>query len=251
MMQDERTGGIQAIARAGAVLRALEQRPEGASLAELAQAVELPKSTVHRLVGALASEQLTDVEAGGHVHLGPALARLAAATRPALVKRLRGLIEELSAELQETVDLAVLDGAAMRFVDQVPGPQRLRAVSAVGEEFPLHCTANGKAMLAALEPHAALALLPARLPRLTPHTITGRARLAGELERVRKTGIAYDREEHTEGICAIGAIVFDQAGPAGALSVPVPAPRFEREQSRYAKALAKAAKRGSVLLGAG
>ncbi|HEY1834967.1 MAG TPA: IclR family transcriptional regulator [Solirubrobacteraceae bacterium] len=249
-MQDARTGGIQAIARAGAVLRALEQRPEGVSLAELAQAVELPKSTVHRLVGALATEELTDVEAGGRVHLGPALARLAAATRPALVERLRALIEQLSVELEETVDLAVLDGAAMRFVDQVPGPQRLRAVSAIGAEFPLHCTANGKAMLAALEPRVALSLLSARLPRLTPNTITSRTRLAAELTQVGKTGVAYDREEHSEGICALGAVVFDQAGPAAALSIPVPTPRFEREQVRYAKALMKASRTGSVLLGA-
>ena len=82
--------------------------------------------------------------------LGPLLERLAAATRLTLPERVRPALEQLRAELEETVDLAVLDGAQLRFVDQLPAPHRLRAVSAVGETFPLHCTANGKALLGLL-----------------------------------------------------------------------------------------------------
>jgi DNA-binding IclR family transcriptional regulator len=248
---DPHRPGVQSIARAGRVLRALESAPDGLPLVELAAAVELPKSTVHRLVGALADEGLVHAGAGGHVTLGPLLERLAAATRLTLPERVRPALERLRGELDETVDLAVLDGAELRFVDQLPGPHRLSAVSAVGEAFPLHCTANGKALLAALPPERALALLPARLPRLTPATIAARPALLAELERIRARpgGLAFDREEHTEGICAAGAVVRDASGaPAAVVSVPVPTPRFRRLEARLARALPAAADDATRLL---
>ena len=242
--------GIQAIARAGRVLRALEDAPDGLGLAELAERVALPKSTVHRLVGALAREELTASAPDGRIVLGSAIARMAGAGRAALPARLRPVLEELSRETGETVDLAVLDGASVRFVDQLAGPQRLRAVSAVGAEFPLHCTANGKALLAALGPDTARRLLPARLKRYTAGTVTSRALLIEELATIAREGVAYDREEHTEGISAVGAAILDASGPVAALSVPVPSTRFAGAEDRYAQAVRAASERASALLGA-
>ena len=242
--------GIQAIARAGRVLRALEAAPGGLALGELAASVSLPKSTVHRLTAALADEELVATAPGGRIVLGGGLARLAVAGAAALPARLRPALERLARATGETVDLAVLDGDAVRFVDQLAGPQRLRAVSAVGEEFPLYCTANGKALLAALGPARARELLPARLRRLTPHTITSHRALAAELERVARDGVAFDREEHSEGICAVGAAVHAPGGPVAALSVPVPTPRFAGSEERLAGAVREAARQASALLGA-
>jgi DNA-binding IclR family transcriptional regulator len=248
MISTMRNTGVQSIARAAAILRALERAPEGLGLGPLAAAVELPKSTVHRLVGALAEEELVDQGEDGRVRLGGGLARLAAAGREALADRLRPVLVELRRELDETVDLAVLDGAGARFVDQVPAPHRLRAASAVGEVFPLHCTANGKALLAALPEERVAALLPERLPRLTPRTIASREDLLEQLRAVRRDGFAVDREEHTEGICAVGAAVLDAAGPVAAISVPVPAQRFGGREGELAEKVRAAAARGSKLL---
>jgi DNA-binding IclR family transcriptional regulator len=232
--------GVQAIARAGAVLRALERHPEGIALADLALAVKLPKSTVHRLVGALAAEELVDT-GESHIRLGTGLVRLGAASRQTLRHEVRPVLERLHGELGETVDLAVLDGSAARFIDQLAATHRLRAVSAIGLAFPLHCTANGKALLAALDPEEALARLPSRLERMTARTITSRAAIVVELEQVRRDGVAFDREEHTEGICAVGAAVYDAAGLAGTISIPVPTPRFRGSEKRYANAVRAAA----------
>lgn len=246
-----RRAGIQSIARAAQVLRAVAAVPGGLGLAELAGAVELPKSTVHRIVGALSAEGLLAQAGDGSIVLGAGLGELAAAAPDPLPELLRPLLEELSAQLGETVDLAVRDGARVRFLDQVQGSHRLRAVSAVGEEFPLHCTANGKALLAALPEASVTALLPARLARLTPATIATRRELMEELERVRAAGVAYDREEHSEGICAVGALVSDGRGGLAALSVPVPAGRFARSEKRCAQAVAATAARASQVLRAG
>lgn len=238
----ERRHGVQAIARAAAVLRALGTVPEGLTLSEVAAAAELPKSTAHRIVAALAAEGLAASGADSRIRLGAAVARLGTASREALGEQLRPLLLRLRRELDETVDLAVLDGAAVRFVDQVPAPRRLRAMSSIGELFPLHCTANGKALLAALPEEETLALLPSRLPRLTPQTITSRGRLLKELAAIRVAGVAYDHEEHTEGICAVG-VAIDVAGDpaAAAISVPVPSQRFAGNERRLANAVRAAA----------
>jgi DNA-binding IclR family transcriptional regulator len=246
---DAPRGGVQSIARAGAVLRALEAKPAGLPLGELSAAVGLPKSTVHRLVAALAAEELVGTAPDGRIRLGGGLTRLGAASRESLGAELMPVLRQLRSELDETVDLAVLDGTVARFVEQIAAPHRLRAVSAVGAAFPLHCTANGKALLAALPDEHALSLLPARLDRFTPNTIVTRKALLAELSEVRSDGLAYDREEHTEGICAIGAAVSDAAGgPVAAISVPVPTPRFQGQETRYADSLRSAAGAATQLL---
>src|SRR5450759_403776 len=154
------------------------------------------------------------------------------------------MLEELSREVNETVDLSVLDRSRATFVDQVVAPHRLRAVSSVGESFLLHCTANGKAFLAAMSPLDLARAMSGNLATLTPHTITEPAALQQELERVRAEGIAYDREEHSEGICAVGTTIRGLTGVAVAVSVPLPAQRFYGRESLLRDALLTWAQRG-------
>jgi DNA-binding IclR family transcriptional regulator len=226
-------GGVQVIARAAQILRALEGEPGGLSLSQLADRIDLPRSTVHRVVSALAAEGLVAAASpNGRVRLGPELARLAVASRRELRQELRPYMERLFETLNETVDCAVLDGDRLRFVDQIAAPHRLRAVSAVGATFPLHCTANGKALLAELPADEVSRMLPSRLKRYTDNTMTARADVMRELDEVRKRGVAYDREEHTVGISAAGFAVHDAFGSLAALSVPLPTQRFEGRERK-------------------
>lgn len=250
LASEPRRNGIQVISRVADVLRALEHAPDGLSLSELALAVAIPKSSVHRLVSALEAEDFVTPAGVGKIHLGSGIARLGAATRDGLRDQIRPFLVRLHQQLEDTVDLAVLDGSNARFIDHIPAPHRLRAVSAVGAAFPLYCTANGKALLAAMPEEQASALLPARLPALTEHTITARKDLWAELDRIRAERVAYDREEHTLGICALGAIIRDPYGPVAAISVPVPAQRFAGNEHDLAKALLQACDECSELLGA-
>lgn len=226
------TSGMQLISRAARIMRALADHAAGLTLSELAVTVGLPKSSAHRIVGALQAEQLVSPGANGKLRLGAGAAHLAAGARGALRDQLRPYLDRLARTTGETVDLAVLEDDAMRCIDQIPAPHRLRAVSVIGATFPLHCTANGKALLAVLSREQVATLLPPRLPALTPHTITTRSELWTELDRVRADGVAFDREEHHVGIVAVGAVVADAFGPLGAISIPTPTTRFvgrERE----------------------
>jgi len=233
-----RKQSIQVISRAISVLRALEDEPKGLSLGEIAQRVGLARSTVQRIVDALRSEQfLIAASPTAGVRLGPALVRLAASASVEFDDITRPIIAELSQAVGETVDLSVLKGRSAVFTDQIQGSHRLRAVSAIGDSFPLHCTANGKAILSVLPEDKLRVLLRGPLPRLTANTITRAPELLREIEECRRTGIAVDDEEHTEGISAIGTGFVDPLGRAIALSVPVPTTRFRRIRTDLATRL--------------
>jgi IclR family transcriptional regulator, acetate operon repressor len=230
--------GVQVIARAADILRALEGS-NGMSLGQLAARVSLPKSTVQRITNALDSENfVVSASPGGRLRLGPALVRIAHSIRFPIADTAGPYLRELSEKTGETVDLAVLDGEKAVFVDQIPGSHRLRAVSAIGVSFPLHCTANGKAMLAALDAEE-LSRLKKRmhLTGYTDNSIRSWEKLEQELLRIRKTGLAYDREEHSMGISAIGTAIIGFEGEIAAITIPTPTVRFTKNEPELAKAL--------------
>jgi DNA-binding IclR family transcriptional regulator len=236
--------GIQVIARAADILRALRLAPSGLSQAEVSERVGLARSTTHRLLNALEDEGLVDSDGPrGRYRLGPQVTRLADAARQGLLASLHSLMEELSHEVSETVDLSMRSQNQATYVDQVVAPHRLRAVSPVGESYSLHCTASGKAFLAAMSPQDLAQATAGRLARLTDRTITDHEELAAELERVRAEGIAYDREEETEGICAVGTMIRGLTGLSVAVSIPTPAPRFYRREPALRDALLRWAQR--------
>lgn len=238
LAEDSRSGGIQVIARAAEMLRLLQAHPDGLNQAEIGERLGMPRSTVSRILNALDDEGLVASRAArGRYRLGPEIARMSSTVRRGVVIDVHPFMEELSRELEETVDLSILDGDRATFVDQVVSPHRLRAISAVGESFPLHCCANGKALLASLSEAQQAQAVPSRLARLTANTITTPAALRKELDRVRADGVAYDREEQTEGICAVGAVLTGVAEQSVAVSVPVPGQRFYRRETELAEAL--------------
>ncbi|MGA2893351.1 MAG: IclR family transcriptional regulator [Xanthobacteraceae bacterium] len=229
---------VQVIARAVSILRALEGQSSGLSLGQIAQEVNLARSTVQRIVAALAAEKLLIAASPtGRVRLGPTILRLAASVTTDFVSVARPFLVSLSNELRETVDLAAVKRDRLIFIDQVIGSQRLRTVSGVGETFPLYCTANGKAHLARLDDDAIEQLIGRSYEKRTPNSVGSLAELLRDLKSVRKTGVAFDREEHTLGICAVGVALQDPLGNSVAISVPVPAPRFYDRQDFIAKRL--------------
>lgn len=227
---EERGNGIQVIARSAAILRALESQKAGMSLGQIAKLVDLPRSTVQRIVNALEAEQLVSVDqAGGGVRLGVALTRLAASVYTDVRTVARPHVEELARRVGETVDLAVLRGDAVVFVDQVTSDRQLRVVSAVGAAFPLHCTANGKALLAWMTDQEIERLVGVSPRRYTSATRTSLAEVLADVAGARERGYALDREEHSEGISALGVAIRASDAVPYALSVPTPTSRFESQ----------------------
>ncbi|MGO4852672.1 IclR family transcriptional regulator [Phaeovulum sp. W22_SRMD_FR3] len=238
MADDGSRNGIQVIARAAAILRALRGAQGGMSLGQIAEAVDLPRSTVQRIVGALQDERMIIASLqGGGLRIGPEMQSFADAARYSIVESCRLLLTELSQATGETADLSVQRGAGMIFLDQVPGTHRLRTISSVGEVFPLTNTANGKACLALMPEPAAMKLARAEWDRRGLQ-IDADA-FAAELGQIRETGLAYDIDQHTDGICAIGIAFRDWAGDLHAISVPIPSTRYAEQAPVVEQAILK------------
>jgi DNA-binding IclR family transcriptional regulator len=234
----ESQGGVQVIARVGQVLRALDGEAQGLSLAQLADRVGLPRSTVHRIVTALIAESLVATASpAGRVRIGPELARLASASQAEPWKDAEPYMQRIFGEIGETVDCSVLDGDHVRLIHGIAAHHHLRVTADVGTTFPLHCSSKGRAILAAYSPDVAARMLPDPLERYTDKTVTSRAELLGILDTVRKTGIAYNREEATPGICSAAIAIRGSSGVLLAISVPVPTQRYWSLEEKITRVL--------------
>jgi len=233
----ERRDGVQVLSRAALLLRELSTAPEGLTPIALADRVGLPRSTCYRIVGALCQEGLMRLAPSGRLHIGAGLIGIAAAGRRELRRDAAPHLKRLSLELHETVELVVLDGDEALFTDQYVPQRSLRVVAEVGDRFPLFCTACGKALLAELAPAEAERLIPDPIKPVTRHTNLDRRLLLEEIDAVRATGVAYDHQEHTLGVSAVGAAVHDPGGSMAAITVAMPAARLEGREERVAEAL--------------
>ncbi len=230
--------GVQVIARAASVLRALEGKPEGLSLGQIAREVGLARSTVQRIVAALAKEDfVTEARPGHGVRIGPGLARIAASLSSNFTEILHPHLVALRDEVGETVDLSILSGGSAVFIDQIPGQQRLVALSGIGERFPLHCTANGKAILSCFSREDAAVLIDKSVAEHPEHPLADRGKLVRELDAARRRHLAFDPAEHGIGISAVGVAVLDPFGRPVAVSIPAPTHRFNEQRDALAQAL--------------
>lgn len=206
------------------------------SLGKIAEQVGLPRSTVQRITSALAEENFVISDAqGGGLRLGPELSSLAGAAQYNIVEHCRLLLNEVTQKTGETTDLAAIRGIGMVFLDQVPGTHRLTTVSKVGEAFPLTSTANGKACLAKMDRDEAIKLIRNEWDR--NGIKQDLPKFLEQLEDVRKSGLAYDLDEHSSGVSAIGFAFRDWAGDLHAISVPVPSTRFAEQKAIIEKTL--------------
>jgi DNA-binding IclR family transcriptional regulator len=238
-------------------IRILEAFRDGSSytVTELARALGLPKSSVYELVSTLVSEGLLAKEdPTSRYRLGLRLVELARAANQHLEVRqvARPLIEKLRDELNETVQLTILDGEEILYVDGCESSRQLRTFYQFGDRAPLHCTALGKAILANLPTDEIERRLRRRtLKAYTPATLTDPQELRRELARTAARGYSVDDMEHEEDVRCVGAPIRDREGRAFAsISVSGPAHRLRPGRDReIARQLIAAAEEISRALG--
>lgn len=231
----EKQSGIQVIRRAARILRVVRDAPDGMSLGQIALKIGLPRSTVQRIVRALQDEgMVTWSTVNGGIVLGPVMQELGAASRYDIVSDCRIILQEINEATGETVDLSVLREDGMILLDQVAGTHRLRTVTPIGEIFPFTTTANGRACLALMDDTLLADLLDRTRPALG---LAARKRLLASLDQVRREGLAYDLDDHTDGIYAIGIAFHDRHGDIYAISVPIPRSRYEAQRGEVERSL--------------
>lgn len=252
----EDAAGPRAVLRVLDVLMALASRPDGSSLAELAPRLDVPKTSLHRL--------LRTLERGGYLtcqdstyRLGPASFRLASvigsvAPATAFPACARPVIEQLAQDSHETVMLGVLleDRPELLYIDVIDSQAPVRFSVPIGDLRPLYTAASGKAVLAFMPADAQREYLATtRFEQFTPYT-TGKKDLPAQLEETRRSGVAFDGNGRELGAGALASPIFDSAGKAFAsVSVAGPTDRIMANRPQLEPLVRTAGQRISQLLG--
>jgi len=249
-----KAGPVGVLTKVLHVLEALDHAPDGLQLRDVVRQTGLNKSTAYRFLAHLENEGYLFRDDVGAYVVGPKLARLGAGTayQATLRKFSRPVMQRLWALTSETVNLGVLDGTQVLYVDVMESPHSFRLVSQVGQRRPLHCTALGKAMLAFVpleERETVIASLG--LERLAPRTIVSASRLRKEIDRVLRQGYAVDDEEAGLGSRCVSAAIIDRSKRVtGAISVSGPVSRMNRSRMlEFSRAVREGAQEISGKLG--
>lgn len=229
---------VQTIERTSRLLDKLADNPQGISIRDLSDVVELPKGTTHRLLSSLAyfgyvrqDPKTRDYFLGlrllelGQILLGQLDLR----------KYAEPFLRELAKKTGETVHLVILDRDEIVYIDKMEGdqnPSGLKMASRIGSRNPVHSTAVGKALLASFTDEEFNRFIKKKnLPKRTGNTFTDHLRLKEHLREVRLQGFSVDDEENEVGIRCVAAVICDQTGRAvAAMSISGPAFRITRER---------------------
>lgn len=205
------SSGIQSIERAFSVLLAVATEPAG--ITDVARRVNLPVSTVARLLSTL--ETLGAVirqDDGVTYRIGPTVSTLASGNDTTLIGRARPFLAELVDRVRETAGLSVIDGSEVLYLDHVGADNAVQVRDWTGERTPLHVVSSGLVFLAHQPAAVAEAYAERGLTRLTERSISTPAELTARLERVRRDGFAWTVDELEDGITSVAAPVRNRSG---------------------------------------
>jgi len=238
--------GVGVLKKALRILELVQASGSGLGVNEIGQKINISRSTAYRVLSHLEREGYVARTDRGVYRIGAKLVRLAsqASSPSALQDVARPVLQKLSQATGETVNLAVLDGDQVLYIEVIESAHDFRLVSKIGMRRPIHSTALGKALAAFLRPGECEYLIGLMsFQRLTPQTITSRTELERELEKVRCQGYALDNEETVLGARCVGAPILNSRGEAlASVSIAGPVTRVSEDKiPRFAVALKQAA----------
>lgn len=228
-MAHQNSGSVQSVVRALSLLQILAASPADCSLSEITQQAKLAPSTAHRLLNSLIQ--------AGYVSQDPDTARYGlgnnlillghrAAQKHQLIQVARPFLEQLAAQMSETINLTTRDDDMVIQLDHVDSPNILRVAYPVGERFPLHASASGKLFLAFLDDESRDRILRRKRQAYTDATLVERARLLDELGEIRRRGYSIDDNERELGVRCVAAPIRNVRGTvAAAISLTGPSLR--------------------------
>lgn len=224
---------VQSVERALAILEALGQKSQGYGCTELGQLLGLHKSTVHRLISTLHACGFAEKDPQTERYkLGNKVIYLGLEALNSLDFRRTAIpyMQELVEISRETVQLAVLDNGEVLIVERDQSPEAITVN--LGLRGQVHCTAEGKVLLAGLPRENIVNIFEHQeIRRYTANTITDISQMLLHLEKVRAQGFAINAEEMVEGVRAIAAPVYDHnSNVIAALSITGPSSRLTLER---------------------
>lgn len=229
---------VQPVYKALQVLLCLGEERRDLALSEICHRVGLPKTTTFRYLQTLSACGFVTYDPDTDLYrLGPQVWALSRTHGDWLHLRATALpvMRALRNRFNETINLAVLDGSEIVYVDIVESRRSIRSQAHLTGRDPVHTTALGKAMLAFLPEDNWRCHLPVRLSPRTAASYTSIHSLKHDLQRIRARGYSIDMGENEEDMCCIGAPVYDSSSRViAAISLTAPLWRFEERAMHYA-----------------
>jgi IclR family KDG regulon transcriptional repressor len=253
-MKDPSEYNVRAVERAARILACFDNDNPTMSLTEIAHAVDLHKSTTHRIVTTLLHQKFLERSSDGQKYrLGIRLANLGfrVIQRMDIRREAIPVMSGVRDRWDETCDLSIFDDEHVLYIEVMHSNHALTIAAAVGQHLPAHCTASGKLFVANMNPENLDSFLERTLQGHTCNTVTSPDELRSQLQQIREQGFSVDQEEYETGICAVSAPIRDQSGAmVAALSIPSPTSRMTPSRiTEISLALIDAAKSISRRLG--
>ena len=251
---------IMAVKSADRALLVLEylasvRTPRG--LAEIADALTIPRSSLHGLLRTMQNRGWlsTDESDGGlRYRIGPKALTVGASYLQSddIVRRSTPMLDALSLELGETIHLGELQGVEVMYLETRDARHSLRLVSGIGVRLPAYATALGKMLLSELDEATLAARLAAPRHALTPNTLVDEKMLRDDLTATAARGYAIDDEESTEGVRCFSFALGAGHPHRYAISCSVPVARLDRAlEAHIVGVMGKAAAEFSEPMGLG
>lgn len=226
-------GRIKSADRTILLLELLADSERSLTFTEIQKAMGVPKSSLSGLLQTLRSRGWIESRDRGHTYeIGLRALRVGTEylDRDPVVAASASALTELSEAIDETVNLARLDGGSILHLASRETHHHLRVGSRIGGRLPAHATALGLALLAERPWEEIDDLLPDPLPALTPETVVDRQQLKATLEEARTRGWARERDQSTPGITCFGmAIPGSEGYPVDSISCEIPTARVTDE----------------------
>jgi DNA-binding IclR family transcriptional regulator len=235
--------GVTVASRLLALLAAFDGTHRRLTLTELARRSGLPVSTAHRLIGELVDGGALERDDEGRYQPGRLLWKvgLSAQVQGRLREIAEPFLHDVYAATMATVHLAVRDGDQVLYLHTVRGLASTPIVSSVGSRLPMHATGVGKVLLAHAPVEVQQRVLTS-LTRVTAHTVTRPPVLAGQLDGIRRDGVATTAEEMTLGACSLAVPVIRSSDASVAAAIGVVVGSLKRDRLRLLGALQVAAR---------
>jgi len=228
---------LSSVRNAARLLKEFSRGSREIGVTELSRRLGIGKSTAHRLLNTLAEERLLEQDPDtGAYRLGLAIYELGTAVslHSDLHEACSPILDQLRNATRETVQVAVLDGREVVYVERRESPQTLRLFGRVGHRNSAHCTSTGKLLLAYLPEDRLEALLKDwTLTRKTPYTVVDPAILRQQLDVIRTQGWAENVNEAEVGVASVAAPIRNgRAEVVAAVSVAGPLQRLTGDSLR-------------------